>query len=409
VVPVGARALACGDPFSEVAAIPYESDVRRIEVDGREFILVGTAHVSRESAALVREVIEREQPDAVCIELDRQRYETLSQKRRWEELDLKQVIREQQLAALLANLVLASYQKKLGGALGVEPGAELLEAARVAEEHGIPFFLCDRDVRVTLRRAWGSMSLFSKSKLLGTLLVSVFERPQLSEDDLRKLREQDALSELMRELGEVMPALKTVLIDERDTFLTEKMRRAPGRRIVAIVGAGHVAGILAAMAAPREVDLEAIETIPPVSRLWKWVGWGVPTLILGALVAIGVQRGADVAGRNLLFWIVANGVPSTLGAIAALAHPVTIVSAFFVAPVTSLIPVIGAGYVLAFLQAYLAPPMVAEFESVAEDAASPRRWWRNRLLRIMLVFVLTTIGSIVGTYVGGVEIVSNLF
>jgi pheromone shutdown-related protein TraB len=385
------------------------SDVHRIEVDGREFVLVGTAHVSRESAALVREVIERERPDAVCVELDRQRYETLSHRRRWEALDLKQVIRNQQLAALLANLVLASYQRKLGVALGVEPGAELLEATRAAEERGIPFFLCDRDVRVTLRRAWGSMSLLDKSKLLSTLLVSLFERPEITEDDLRELREQDALSELMRELGELMPALKTVLIDERDAYLAEKMRQSPGRRVVAIVGAGHVAGIRAALGAPRTPDLASIEAIPPVAPAWRWVGWGVPALILGALVAIGVQRGADVAGQSLLFWIVANGVPSTLGALAALAHPVTVVSAFFVAPVTSLVPVIGAGYVLAFVQAYLAPPLVGEFASVAEDAASLGRWWRNRLLRIMLVFVLTTIGSIVGTYVGGVEIVSRLF
>ena len=398
--------------MSEIVAIDSESDVHRIEVDGREFIVVGTAHVSRESTALVRGVIERERPDSVCVELDPQRYETLSHKRSWESLDLKQVIRKQQLAALLANLVLASYQKKLGGALGVEPGAELLEATRTADEHGIPFFLCDRDVRVTLRRAWSSMSLFSKAKLFSMLVVSVFERPEISEEDLRKLRDQDALSELVRELGEVMPALKTVLIDERDTFLTEKMRQAPGRRVVAVVavvGAGHVAGIRAALLAPGGADLAAIDTIPPISPVWKWIGWGVPAIILGALVAIGFERGADVAGRNVLFWIVANGVPSTMGALLALAHPLTIVAAFFVAPITSMIPVIGAGYVLAILQAYLAPPVVGEFESVADDASSPRLWWRNRLLRIMLVFVLTTIGSLIGTYVGAAEILSNLF
>jgi pheromone shutdown protein TraB len=170
-----------------------------------------------------------------------------------------------------------------------------------------------------------------------------------------------------------------------------------------------VTGIRAALQAPGGADLAAIDVIPPVSPVWKWIGWGVPAIILGALVAIGFERGAEVAGRNVLFWIVANGVPSTIGALVALAHPLTIVSAFFVAPVTSLIPVIGAGYVLAFLQAYLAPPVVGEFESVADDAASPRRWWRNRLLRIMLVFVLTTIGSLIGTYVGAAEILSNLF
>jgi len=393
----------------ERLVIDSESDVHRVEVEGREFILVGTAHVSRESTALVRAVIERERPDAVCVELDRQRYESLSQKRRWEALDLREVIRKQQLAALLANLVLASYQKKLGGVLGVAPGTELIEATRVADELGIRVHLCDRDVRVTLRRAWASMSLWKKATLLATLLASIFDRPEITEEDLRRLREQDVLSELMRELGEAMPALKQVLIDERDVYLTQKMREAPGQRILAVIGAGHVAGIRRALAAPANVDLEEINRIPPIRPVWKWVGWGVPGLILGALVVIGLRQGAEIAGANLLFWIVANGVPSTLGALLAGAHPVTVLSAFFVAPVTSLIPVIGAGYVLAFLQAYLAPPMVSEFESVTDDLTSPLRWWRNRLLRIMLVFVLTTLGSLIGTYVGGYAIISSLF
>ncbi|MEE8474038.1 MAG: TraB/GumN family protein [Myxococcota bacterium] len=393
----------------ERCVIDSESDVYRVEVEGREFILVGTAHVSRESTALVRAVIERERPDTVCVELDRQRYEALSQKRSWEALDLRQIIRKQQLAALLANLVLASYQKKLGGALGVQPGAELIEATRVADELGIRVELCDRDVRITLRRAWASTSLWKKAMLLATLLTSIFDRPEISEEELRKLREQDVLSELMRELGEAMPGLKRVLIDERDVFLTQKMKEAPGRRILAVIGAGHVAGIRRALVAPGSADLEEINRIPPMRPVLKWVGWGVPGLILGALVVIGLRRGVDVAGENLLIWIVANGVPSTLGALIALAHPATVIAAFFVAPVTSLIPVIGAGYVLAFLQAYLAPPLVSEFESVTDDVTSPRRWWSNRLLRIMLVFVFTTLGSLIGTYVGGYAIVSNLF
>jgi pheromone shutdown-related protein TraB len=384
------------------------SDVHVLEVDGREFILVGTAHISRESTELVREVIVRERPDCVCVELDRQRYEALSQQRRWEALDLKEVIRRRQLSTLLANVVLASYQKRLGGALGILPGAELLAAVRLAEEHDIPVRLCDRDVRITLRRAWRSISFWKKSMLLSTLLVSLFERPEISEEDLRKLREQDVLSELMGELGRAMPALKQVLIDERDTFLTQRMREAPGRRIVAVVGAGHVAGILRALPESRRADLDAIDQIPPVAAWVKWIGWGIPALILGSLAWIGFSKGAEVAGQNLVYWVLANGIPSTLGALAALAHPVTVASAFFVAPVTSLIPVIGAGYVLAFLQAYLAPPIVREFETLADDVASPGMWWRNRMLRILLVFVLTTLGSIIGTYVGGYEIVSNL-
>ncbi len=357
----------------------------------------------------MRETIERERPDCVCVELDRQRYEALSRPRSFEALDLKEVIRRKQLSTLIANLVLASYQKRLGGALGVLPGAELLEAVRVAEALDIPVELCDRDVRITLRRAWRSLSLWKKSLLMSTLLASLFDRSQVSETDLRRLREKDVLSELMNELGREMPDLKRVLIDERDAYLASRVRDASGRRVVAVVGAGHVAGMLEALRRDEPVDRDALDRIPPMAAWVKWVGWGVPSLILASLAWIGISKGAEVAGQNLWFWVLANGIPSTLGALAALAHPVTIASAFFVAPVTSLIPVIGAGYVLAFLQAYLAPPLVRELETLSDDALSVSRWWTNRLLRILLVFLLTTLGSILGTWVGGVEIVRNVF
>ena len=314
-----------------------------------------------------------------------------------------------QLSALIANLLLASYQKKLGGALGVVPGAELLEATKVAEEHGIPVSLCDRDVRVTLRRASASMSLWKKLTLVSGFIASSFENLELDEEELRKIRDKDVLSELMAELGRLMPALKRVLIDERDTYLAQKIRETPGQRLVCVVGAGHVDGMLAALRENRSADLEAINRVPPVSSTWKWVGWGIPAAILASLAYIGWSKGPEVAGQNLLFWIVANGVPCTLGAIAAFAHPATIAAAFFVAPVTSLTPVIGAGYVLAFVQAWIHPPIVSELEMVSDDVGHPKRWWKNRLLRILLVFVFTTLGSLIGTYVGGYEIVRNLF
>ncbi len=387
----------------------YPPDVHVLEIDGREFILVGTAHVSRESADLVREVIEKEHPDCVCIELDAQRFEALSHRERWENLDLRQVIRQRQLAPLLANLVLASYQKKLGGALGVIPGTELLEAARAAERHQIPVALCDRDVRITLRRAWASMSLWNRSKLLAALIASIVDRPELDEDELRRIRNQDVISELMRELGEELPSVKTTLIDERDAYLAHKILAAEGERVVAVVGAGHVAGIREALRARRAVDIDAISQIPPVSALWKWLGWGLPAVLLLAFVWIGVQHGASVAGEQLLFWIGANGGLTAVGAALSLAHPLVVLSSFCVAPITTLSPVIGAGHVLALFQTYLVPPVVREFEQVADDFGSPAQWWRNRLLRIFLVFVLTTFGSLAGNYLGLAEMFSTLF
>ncbi|MCB0165361.1 MAG: TraB/GumN family protein [Anaerolineae bacterium] len=387
----------------------YPQDVKIVNVKDREFIIIGTAHISQESADLVRQVIEAEQPDCVCVELDEQRYKTLSEARRWESLDIKEVIRQKQLITLLVNLVLASYQKKLGQELGVAPGTELLEATKVAKALDIPIALCDRDVRITLRRAWASMSFFEKFKFLVSGTVGVFDSPEISEEMLSELRQKDVLSELMKELGEAMPILKRVLLDERDVYIAQKTREAPGNKIVAVVGAGHAEGIVDTLTQNVDRDLTEIETIPPASPVIKWIGWGIPVIILAAIGLIGIRHGLDAAGQNLMFWILANGIPSSIGAIIALAHPVTIISAFIAAPITSLTPVIGAGYVTAFVQAYYQPPVVKEFQTIGDDINHFSRWWSNRLLRIFLVFILTSLGSMIGTYVGAYEIISNLF
>lgn len=387
----------------------YTQDVRAVTVGDREFVLVGTAHISQESADLVRRVIETEKPDCVCVELDSQRYKALAEKRKWEELDLRVIIREKQLSTLLISLLLSSYQKKLGEKLGVTPGVELLEATKVAKEHDIPIELCDRDIRITLRRAWNSMTFFKKLQLLSTGLAGVFVDHEITEENLQEIRKRDVLTELMNELGRVMPVLKKVLVDERDTYLTEKMRRAEGKKIVAVVGAGHVNGISESIAANKSHDLTEIEKIPPISPVWKTAGWLIPVVILGSIGYIGMTKGADAAGDNLMFWVLANGIPSSLGAIFAFAHPFTILSAFLGAPITSLTPLIGAGYVAAFVQVYFCPPVVKEFQTVGQEITTAKKWWQNKLLRVLLVFILTSIGSAIGTYVGAYEIISNLF
>jgi len=386
-----------------------ETDVRRVIRDGREIILVGTAHVSRASVDLVRHVIDREQPDCVCVELDERRYQALSQRTRWENLDLKKIISEKQLSTLLVNLVLAAYQKKLGEQLGVLPGTELLEAVRAAEERNIPVALCDRDVRVTLRRAWHSTSLFRKAYLVSALLVSLFENTELTEEDLARLKETDVLSELMQELGKTLPEIKRVVIDERDTYLAGKIRAAEGKRVVAVVGAGHVEGIIRILEGSDETDLEKINAIPPVSPAWKMVGWAIPAVIIAALFSIAWRHGASAAGSSLLFWILANGVPCAIGAALAFGHPLTVLTGFAAAPVTSLTPVIGAGYVTAFVQVMTRPPVVREFETVLESMSSLPGWWKNKLLRVFLAFLLPGVGSLVGTWIGGYEIFSTLF
>ena len=384
-------------------------DVHVLTVEGKTIILVGTVHVSRESAALVRAVIEETRPDAVCVELDARRYDALSRQQRWESFNLKEVIRKKQLSTLLANVLLASWQKRLGDQLGILPGMEMLEAVTVAERLAIPVVLCDRDVRVTMRRAWRSTPFLQKSLLASSLLVSVFDTTPVTEASLRDLKKQDVLSEMIRELGETVPTLKAVLIDERDRYLAEKTLRAEGRTVVSVVGAGHVEGMQSILLGERHGTLDALDVIPPVSPVWKWVGWCIPVMILGSIALIGYQKGAAAAGDSAVFWIVANGVPSGVGALLAWAHPLTIVAAVAGAPFTSLTPVLGVGYVTAFVQAWMQPPLVREFQTVAEDIVIPRRWWQNRLLRVFLAFLLPTIGSVIGTWVGGTRIVSNLF
>ena len=387
----------------------YPSDVHHLVINDKEFFIIGTAHISQNSADLVREVITAEKPDTVCVELDKQRYKALSEKKRWEELDLKQLIKEKQLSTLIINILLASYQKKLGKKLGVNPGVELLEAAKVAKELNIPIELVDRDVRITLKRAWNSMGLWQKMKLLTVGLASVFEEEEINEEKLSEIKDKDVLNEMMAEMGKQMPVLKRVLIDERDSFLMQKIKESKGKKIVAVVGAGHVNGIIKALKEGREQDLSEIEVIPPSSPVLKIIGYGIPALIILSLFYIGFTKGANVAGDNIFFWILANGIPSALGTIVALAHPLTIIAAFLAAPITSLTPVIGAGYVAAFVQAYYQPPKVKEFESVTEDVVSLKMWWKNRLLKILLVFILSGLGSALGTYVGAYKIIGNLF
>ncbi len=386
----------------------YPDDVHIIQDQSRTILLIGTAHVSQHSVELVTKVISQERPDSVCIELDEKRYQALTQEKRWQKLDLKSVIKNKQLSTLMVSLMMASYQKKLGENLGVSPGAELLAAAQVAKQFDIPVSLCDRDIRVTLRRAWKSTSFFKKGYLLTSLIAGLFDSEEIDEKKLEELKQQDVLTELMAEMGESLPDMKRVLIDERDIYLSEKIKSTPGNNLVAVVGAGHVNGILACYHENKLHLMADITTIPPVSKGWKTAGWLIPLIIMTAIGIIAYQKGAAVAGENIQYWVLANGIPAAIGAVIALAHPATIVGAFAAAPITSLTPVIGAGYVTAFIQVMTCPPVVREFETVGDDISSFSGWWRNKLLRVFLVFFLTGLGSAIGTYIGGYEIIKTL-
>ncbi len=376
------------------------SDIERIQLPDKEIILVGTAHISRESVDTVRAVIAEEKPDSVCVELDAQRYQTLRNPNQWESLNLVQVIRKGQAPFLLANLALSAFQKRMGMQTGVKPGAEMAAAADAAEQEGIAVELVDRNIRTTLLRVWRKTGLWNKFKLLATLIASLFEKQQISEEDLAKLRQSDALSAMLEEMGTLLPSVKTILVDERDLYMAYHIRQAPGNKTVAVIGAAHAPGIRKALS--QEVSAETIaeiSQIPPKSRASRIIPWVIPAIVIILFVAGFFWGDQERVAGAATAWILSNGLLSALGALLAMGHPLTIATAFIAAPLTSLNPTIGAGFVTGLVQACVAAPSVQDMERVGDDLTTLRGWWGNRLARVLLVFLFSSLGSTAGTFI----------
>lgn len=374
------------------------ADIYRIKTaDDREIILIGTAHISQASKELVRETIENEHPDTVCIELDEGRLQSIRDPERWKKTDLKEVIKKKQLATLIANLVLGSYQKRMGDQTGVKPGSELKEAADIATSKDIPIVLADRDIKITLKRTWACTPWYRKLSLLGGLFGSIFDKTEISEEDLAKIKEQDALNSMMQEFGKTYPEVKQVLIDERDQFLAGRIKNAEGKKIVAVVGAGHVKGIAAIISENKELPSEeSITKIPKGSCIWKIIGWAIPAAIIASIIFVGYEAGVEKAGQLSLQWAMLTGGGAMLGAIIAGGHPLTVLVALVAAPFTGLTPLIGVGFFTALTQVYMRPPRVSEMETLADDIWQVKHWWKNRVTRVMLCFLCPGIPAIVG-------------
>ncbi|WP_432820869.1 TraB/GumN family protein [Trichloromonas sp.] len=376
------------------------SDIQRINLPGKEIILVGTAHISQDSVDTVRRVIAEETPDAVCVELDEQRYQALKNQTQWESLNIIQVIKKGQAPFLMANLALASFQKRMGLQTGVKPGAELAAAAEAAEASNILVHLVDRNIRTTLLRAWRKTGLWKKMNLIATLLASMFESNQIDEKELARLRQSDTLSAMLEEMGTILPSVKTILVDERDIYMAHHIRNTAGDKIVAVVGAAHLPGIMKRLGEETPAAIiDEISRIPEKSTVSKLVPWIIPAVVI-LLFVIGFffgdqQRIADAA----MAWILANGLLAALGTLIAFGHPLTILAAFIGAPITSLNPTIGAGFVTGVVQAFVAAPTVRDMERVGDDLATLRGWWGNRMTRVLLVFLFSSLGSAVGTLV----------
>nr|WP_243392442.1 MULTISPECIES: TraB/GumN family protein [unclassified Mesotoga] len=382
--------------------ISLSETVHRIMLDDKELIVIGTAHVSKNSAEEVKTIIEEEKPDSVAIELCNSRYQSMQDQDRWKKTDIAKVVKEKKSFLLLANLILSSYQKRMAKQIGIQAGQEMLQAIESAKEIGAQLVLADRDIQVTFARIWGNLGFWGKTKLFFTLVLSIFSDEKITEEDLEKMKSGDMLTSALSELSKSFPQLKETLIDERDKFLAQKIKTAPGKKVVAVVGAGHVPGLKEAI--KEDQDLVALSKIPPKKKTGKIIGWTISIVIIALMVStIIVNRDAGL--DQILAWILWNGSLSALGTIAALGHPLSILTAFFIAPVSSLNPILAAGWFAGLVEALVRKPKVFDFENLNEDVSSFKGFWKNRVTKILLVVVFANVGSSVGTFIGGAEVI----
>jgi len=383
-----------------------------------EFKIIGTAHVSRESIEEVQNIISEEKPDIVCVELDQARYNSITQNDTWSKLDLTKVFKEGKGFLLIVNLVLSSFQRRLGNKVGVTPGEEMKTAVETAREQGLQYSLCDREVHTTLRRAWAKCGLWSKTKLLASLLASAFTTEKLDEEEIENLKNKNELDGMMSELSDYLPAVKEVLIDERDRYLAAKIwdsanlqktaaegaeQKAP-KKIAAVIGAGHKQGIVSHLEklsrGEETSDVSELDVIPPPGFLSKAAGFIIPAAII-ALVAVGfIGKGTDVGFEIILRWVIFNCSLAALGSILALAHPLAVIASFLGAPIATLNPLIGVGLFAGLVQVAMRKPRVSDVQNITDDAVSLKGVYRNRITKALLVFFLSSLGGVIGNFIG---------
>lgn len=379
-------------------------NIIKLDYQDKEIYLVKTAHVSKTSIEDVDECVNEVNPDSICIELDAQRYDRLKNPNKWRETDIVEVIKKKQVGFLLVNTILASFQKRMAKSLGTNSGGEMMEGIKLSEERNINLVLADRSIKTTFSRIWNELSLKEKLGLISGIIESIFSDEELSEEDLTKLKEADSLQVALSEISKQFPTVKRILVDERDQYLTEKIRTAPGKKIVAIIGAAHSIGIEKNL--NKEINIERLDEVKKKKGFGTYIKYIIPALIV-LLIAITIFRNKDVGISQIKSWIIWNGGLSALGVLLALGHPLSILTAFVMSPITSLNPLLASGWFAGLVEAHIRKPKVRDFEDLSEDTSTLKGFWKNGITRTLLVVVFANLFSTIGTFVSGIDIVKK--
>ncbi|MFV0255182.1 MAG: TraB/GumN family protein [Erysipelotrichaceae bacterium] len=382
------------------------SNIIRIDYLDKEIILVATAHVSKQSVIEVQEIIASEKPDTICVELDKERYDSIKNPKKWEDTDLIKIIKEQRTGLLLINLILAAQQRKAAEHLDSKPGAEFLEAIKIAEANNIKVVLADRNVNTTFTRIYRSLSFMEKIKVLTSIIFSTTQKEKTSEEDIKEMIQEASLEGFVEEIKEEFPNLKKVLVDERDQYLCAKIQNAPGKKIVAVLGAAHTIGIKELINTPQSI--KGLDTLPPKKSTATIIGFIIPAIILLAII-ISFTQSTSLGYTQIVSWILWNGSFAALGALLVLAHPITIITAFIAAPITSLIPIIGVGFITGIVEASLRKPTAKDAQNLPNDINTFTGFFKNRITKILIVVIVPSLFSAIATFISGTNIISNLF
>ena len=383
-----------------------------VERDGVRYTLLGTAHVSRDSLDAVRAAIDTDAFDAISVELDTQRMQALSDPDALARLDLVKVIREGKAALFAANLGLAAYQRRLAEQLGIEPGAELKAAAEEGHARGLPVHLIDREVGVTFKRISARLGFFARVRLLSGLLAGLLVSDEVGEDEIEKLKQGDILESSFGEFAKQSPALYETLIDERDQYMAARLRETSGeaRNVLAVVGAGHLQGLARYLREETRdpgAICEELEFVEKKKRL-PWFTMAVTALVLGG-IAWGFWQGGLAVGADLLQqWVLFTAGLAALGCLLAGGHPLSILAGAVAAPLKPFRPGIPSGMFSALVELRVRKPAYGDFLALRDDAQTLRGWYRNRVARVVLNFILTNLGTGIGVWLAGASIIGRL-